>query len=96
MNKNLTKKQEALKKKVGCPLTDCGKYFTFVIEQNVLALADIKKRIYRGRCTKCHKSIKLNAEGLLQFQQMYGKTNIQITKSTFDNVFEVIKDEDEK
>lgn len=80
-----------MKKKVGCTLTDCGKHFTFTISEDVLAFSDDKKKIYTGKCSKCHKSIKLkdNAKGV--FTSVYGTTNFEIMKTTFNEMFE--KDE---
>lgn len=92
VNKQQQKKQESIKKKVGCTLTDCGMHFTFTIGENELALADERKRKYSGVCTKCHRSIKLNASNLLAFQYVYGKTNIVVMKSSFKNLFEESND----
>lgn len=96
MNKAQLKKYEAMKKKVGCSQTDCGKKFTFSINENVLALEDLKKHIYYGHCSECLKSIKLNGDNLLLFQQIYGKTNIQILQSTFGDMFETIAEKSKK
>ena len=88
MNKQYLKKQESMKKKVGCILADCGKYFTFTINEHVLALADDKNRIYTGKCSKCHKSIKLKDNDIGVFTSVYGETNFKIIKSTFNEMFE--------
>jgi hypothetical protein len=88
VNNQQLKKNTNIKKKVGCTLTDCGVHFTFTIGENVLALADEKKRLYSGVCKKCHKSIKLNAPNLLTFQSVYGKTTIVVMKSSFNSLFE--------
>lgn len=77
-----------MKKKVGCILADCGKYFTFTISEDVLALADDKKRIYIGKCSKCHKSIKLKDDDKGVFTDVYGETNFKIIKTTFNEMFE--------
>ena len=45
MNKQQIQKLESMKRKVACPLSDCGQYFTFTINEFVLALADEAKRI---------------------------------------------------
>ena len=92
LNNQQLKKQVNLKKKVGCTLTDCGMHFTFSIGENVLALADEKKRLYSGVCNKCHKSIKLNAPNLLTFQSVYGKATIVVMKSSFSSLFEESND----
>ena len=81
-----------MKKKVGCILTDCGQHFTFTISDNVLALADDRKKIFTGKCLKCHRSVKLNANAIGTFQTVYGKTNFEIMKSSFNNLFEIEKD----
>lgn len=88
MNSQYLKKQESMKKKVGCIHTDCGKYFTFTISEHVLALDDDKKRIYTGKCSKCHKSIKLKDNATGVFTSVYGETNFEIMKSTFNEMFE--------
>jgi hypothetical protein len=88
MNNQYLKKQESMKKKVGCVHTDCGKHFTFTIGEHVLALADDKKRIYTGKCSKCHKSIKLKDNATGVFTSVYGETNFEIMKSTFNEMFE--------
>ena len=92
LNNQQLKKQANIKKKVGCTLTDCGMHFTFTIGENVLALADEKKRIYSGICNKCHKSIKLNAPNLLTFQSVFGKATIVVMKSSFSSLFEESND----
>lgn len=89
MNKTQIKKLEAMKKKVGCPLTDCGKYFTFTINENTLLSSDESKRVYTGACSKCHKTLKLKLNQIGTFQTVYGKTNEVITKSMFDDLFEI-------
>ena len=88
MNKQYLKKQESMKKKVGCILADCGKYFTFTINEHVLALGDDNKKIYMGKCSKCHKSIKLKNNDKGVFTDVYGETNFEIIKTTFNEMFE--------
>ena len=80
-----------MKKKVGCILTDCGQHFIFTVNENVLAIGGNKKQIYVGKCLKCHKSIKLNGDALGTFQAVYGKTNFEVMKSLFNNLFEIEK-----
>ena len=92
LNNQQLKKQANIKKRVGCTLTDCGMHFTFTIGDNVLALADEKKRLYSGVCNKCHKSIMLNAPNLLTFQSVYGKATIVVMKSSFSSLFEESND----
>ena len=88
MNSQYLKKQGSMKKKVGCIHTDCGKHFTFTIGEHVLTLDDDKKRIYTGKCSKCHKSIKLKDNDTGVFTSVFGATNFEIMKSTFNKMFE--------
>ena len=92
MNEKQLQKLENMKKKVACPLSGCGEHFVFTINENVLALADETKRIYRGKCSKCQKAIKLKQSQLSEFQSVYGKTNYVIEKSNFNDIFEIDKD----
>ena len=88
MNSQYLKKQENIKKKVGCIHSDCGKHFTFTVNENVLAIGNVRKKIYSGNCSKCHKSIKLSVNDIGVFTSVHGETNFEILKSTFDNIFE--------
>ena len=92
MNNQQVKKIANMNKKVGCILTDCGQHFTFAINENTLALGDNNKKMYVGKCVRCHKSIKLKANALPTFQAAYGKTNFEVMKSSFNNLFEIEKD----
>lgn len=87
MNKQLTKKIETIKKKVCCDLNDCGQHFVFSITEHELAIADKKKHTYRGSCKKCFKTLKLNSDSLRTFEMVYGKTNINVLKSSFNDMF---------
>jgi hypothetical protein len=88
MNSQYIKKQENMKKKVGCIHTDCGKHFTFTVNENVLALGNDRKKIYSGKCGKCHKSIKLSVNDLGVFTSVHGAANFEVLKSTFNEMFE--------
>jgi hypothetical protein len=92
MNKQQIQKLENIKKKVACPLSDCGQHFTFTINEFVLALAEETKRIYRGKCSKCQRVLKLKQSQLGDFQSVYGKTNYVIEKSKFTDIFEINED----
>ena len=92
MNKSQLKKQETMIKRVGCRLRDCGQYFTFTINEDKRAFTkgvEYGKAIWNGKCTKCHKALRLNENAIATFQSIYGKTNFNVTKSTFDTLFDV-------
>jgi hypothetical protein len=92
MNNSQLKKQVAMTKRVGCILRDCGQHFTFTInEHKRLATKGVSvgKAIWNGKCVKCYKALRLNENALLTFQSIYGSTNFNLTKSTFDTLFEV-------
>ena len=88
MNSQYIKKQENMKKKVGCIHADCGKHFTFTVNENVLALGNDRKKIYSGKCSKCNKNIKLSVNDIGVFTSVHGATNFEILKSTFNEIFE--------
>lgn len=88
MNQQELKKQATIKKRVGCSLTDCGQYFTFTISEHVLALSDHNKRLYIGKCVRCHNSVKLKADDCRHFEAVYGQTNYIVSASTFDGLFD--------
>jgi hypothetical protein len=88
MNQKELKKQATIKKKVGCSLTDCGQYFTFTISEHVLALSEQNKRIYAGKCSKCHKAVKLRDSQCNAFASVYGSPNYAVSTSTFNDLFE--------
>ncbi len=88
MNQRELKLQTTIKKKVNCSLTDCGQYFTFTINEQVLAQSDQNKRIYVGKCSRCHKDVKLKANQRNSFAAIYGQANYVVTTSTFTDLFE--------
>jgi hypothetical protein len=88
MNQRELKQQATIKKKVGCSLTDCGQYFTFTISEHLLAQSDQNKRIYDGKCSRCHKNVKLKASQRNSFAAIYGQANYVVTASTYTDLFE--------
>ncbi len=90
MNQRELKLQTTIKKKVNCSLTDCGQHFTFTISEQVLALSDQNKRIYVGKCSRCHKDVKLKASQRNSFAAIYGQANYVVTTSTFTDMFEQV------
>jgi hypothetical protein len=88
MNQRELKQQATLKKKVGCILTDCGQFFTFTISEHVLALSEQNKRTYTGKCTRCHKHVKLRDSQRNSFASVYGSPNYVVSTSTFNALFE--------
>lgn len=89
MNKQLLKKQESIKKKISCAFTDCGQHYTFTALEHEVSIVHNRKKIYSGSCSKCHKAIKLTTNNLLTFQSVFGKANIKILKSSFNDIFVV-------
>lgn len=88
MNQQELKQQASIKRKVDCILADCGQYFTFTISEHVLALSEQNKRIYVGKCTRCHKDVKLRARQCNSFASVYGRPNYVVSTSTFNDLFE--------
>ncbi len=88
MNQRENKQLATIRKKVNCSLTDCGQFFTFTISEQVLALSDQNKRIYVGKCSRCHKDVKLKASQRNSFAAIYGQANYVVTTSTFTDLFE--------
>lgn len=89
MSKQELKQLENLRKKIGCPLNDCGQHIKFITNGDIAALHDSKKVIFTGQCTKCHRTFKLKQIHLGTFHAVYGPSKKIIVKSTFDDNFEV-------
>jgi hypothetical protein len=92
MKTTLLQKQEAMIKRVGYRLRDCGQYFTFTINEDKRAFTkgvENGKAIWNGKCTKCHKALNLQEKNIALFESIYGKAKMNLTKSTFDTLFDI-------
>ena len=89
MNNWELRTQAVIKRKVSCDLTDCGEHFTFTIDAAQQAQSEQKKRVYQGRCARCHKTVALKEHLLRIFEQIYGKTTVSVRSNTFDSLFVV-------
>jgi hypothetical protein len=78
-----------IRKKIGCPLNDCGQFVTFTIAENFLNKMTQRTEVYSGNCNKCHRSFKLNGSNLVTFQSVYGQATIQVLEGTFEKLFDV-------
>lgn len=88
MNSSQLKKHASIRKKIGCALPDCGQHVTFTIAEHVAKLAEDRKKIYTGVCTKCHQTFRLNASQVLTFQAIYGKAKFETLKSSYSQLFD--------
>ena len=89
MKKQIPKAFESIRKKIGCPLNDCGQFVTFTIADNFLNRLTQRKETYSGNCSKCHRNFKVNGSQIGTFQSVYGQSIIQVLKSEFDKLFDV-------
>jgi len=59
LNKKETTGLKRIEKKMNCELVDCGEHFTFEVTEHDEANAENRKAIYRGKCGRCHRVVKL-------------------------------------
>lgn len=64
---------------------------TFTVSEFEHSKYKSRVRGYIGQCDKCHSAIKLTGSGFNKFQNMFGATKLVVTKSNFDNMFDVEK-----
>jgi len=88
MEKNLHKKflvkTASLRK---CLLKDCGKKFTFEVPEYDMSNIKSEKQRFNGKCCVCFKSLMLNGDEYHKFQHTFGKPNLVLLKSTYDEFF---------
>lgn len=92
MNKQDEKFVNQVKRKLGCELVNCVSHVTFTVSEFEHLKYKSRVRAYSGQCEKCHCVIKLTGTGFVKFQNMFGATKLVITKSNFDNMFDVEND----
>ncbi len=91
-NKREEKFAIQVKRKLGCELVDCVSSITFTVTEFEHSKYKSRVRAYNGQCSKCHSTIKLTSSAYSNFNSLFGKTNLVITKSMFDSVFEADAD----
>jgi hypothetical protein len=78
-----------MQQKLGCDDATCSTHFVFTVMEADLTAGNDFKRIYNGRCTKCSRYLKLTTAGMEKFKRLMGDTQVTITKSNFNQLFQV-------
>ena len=78
-----------VKRKLGCELVDCVSHITFTVSEFEHLKYKSRVRAYSGQCSKCHSVIKMTGTGFNKFQNMFDTTKLVVTKSNFENMFDV-------
>lgn len=74
--------------KLNCDLSSCVNEIVFTVTAHEESKAESKDRVYKGQCSKCHKSFKLKGQAFNNFQRLIGQTKLAVVQSTFDDLFE--------
>lgn len=88
MNRTIEKRIEVLRKKLDCPLENCGEQFVFEITEHAMEIAKHNERHrYQGKCKRCGKILKLTSNGIGALHAGFGQPEFNVIETKFDKLF---------
>jgi hypothetical protein len=88
MNKRDESFVKRIQTKLNCDLSSCINDIAFTVTEHDQKNVDSKDCVYRGLCSKCHKSFKLKGQAFHNFQRIIGQSKLTVVQSTFNDLFE--------
>ncbi len=88
MNKRDESFVQRIQTKLNCDLSSCINDIAFTVTEHEQSKAESKDCVYKGQCSKCHKSFKLKGLAFHNFQRLIGQTKLTVVQSKFDDLFE--------
>ena len=79
---------DRVRKNLACQLDKCGEHIVFTVSENdIKFLAQDKIKFY-GKCTKCLRTVKIKSTDWQMFNKLMGQSKLEMSKSTYSNIFE--------
>ncbi len=89
MNRTIEKRIEVLRKKLNCPLENCGEQFVFEITEHAMEIAKHNERHrYQGKCKRCGKILRLTSNGISALSIGFGEAEFKVVDTMFENLFD--------
>ena len=79
---------DRVRKNLACQLDKCGEHIVFTVSENDIKFLAQDKIKFFGKCTKCLRTVKIKSTDWQMFNKLMGQSKLEMSKSTYSNIFE--------